>query len=396
MDNEIELEYRGAGEFQAAVELAAKCFGRTDTQFLASRERHIASTERWVVARESGHEIGQVGVHPMSLSVPGGGAVRGAGVTWVGVLPEAAGRGVMHAMMNDVHRACLEAGEAVAVLGAAHPRMYQKLGYGMAIRQVTLSVPTESRFATNEDLRVADVALDGVGSDLHLATQALALIVPGVPIVPAEWSAYRLHPLDADPARLRAARATDDGGLRGVLLWEEGDVLRVHELVSLDHSASASLLQHARTQSPGSSLRCVLSPADVTPTLVSDWRAVQPVVSDRLHMRILDIAAALSARASAADVDAVMEVAIPDARGMPRPERFRVVARAGHSMQAQPTTASPSVHLTSAALASMYLGDARLMDLERAGLARTNGSAAARSLGHAFWSEATPWNPISF
>ncbi|HEX7165944.1 MAG TPA: sterol carrier protein domain-containing protein, partial [Acidimicrobiales bacterium] len=125
---------------------------------------------------------------------------------------------------------------------------------------------------------------------------------------------------------------------------------------------------------------------DPLPLLADDLRRVQRAIGDGLWVRLVDVPAALSARAYATDLDCVVEVADEfcpwnagvwhlDAGGCTR-------AAAG---------ARSDLTLTSTALASAYLGGVTVADLVRAGHATARSDEVAHRLSTAFSWPTPPW-----
>jgi predicted acetyltransferase len=98
----------------------------------ATRFTQTLPVERMHMASIGGEVVGGAGAFPFEVSVPGGGSVRAAGVTVVGVLPTHRRRGVLRALMraqlDDVH----ERGEPLAMLWASEETIYGRFGYGVA------------------------------------------------------------------------------------------------------------------------------------------------------------------------------------------------------------------------------------------------------------------------
>ena len=76
---------------------------------------------------------GIYGVRPMEMSLPGGALVPIAGLTWVGVHPDARRRGVLSAMMTDHLTRTHDAGTAISALHASEAAIYGRFGYGIAV-----------------------------------------------------------------------------------------------------------------------------------------------------------------------------------------------------------------------------------------------------------------------
>ena len=93
-------------------------------------------------AYEGTEMVGTAMSLPLTVSVPGGGAVAASGLTWVATLPSHRRRGVMSALL-DAHLALArDQGCLVSVLDAVDSGLYGRYGYGTATYDVELTIPT--------------------------------------------------------------------------------------------------------------------------------------------------------------------------------------------------------------------------------------------------------------
>ncbi|WP_374455753.1 GNAT family N-acetyltransferase [Nocardioides sp.] len=96
----------------------------------------LPEDQRFAVDVEGGPtdtHSGIYGVRPMEMSLPGGAVVPIAGLTWVGVHPDARRRGVLTSMMTDHLARTHEAGLALSALHASEVAIYGRFGYGNAV-----------------------------------------------------------------------------------------------------------------------------------------------------------------------------------------------------------------------------------------------------------------------
>ena len=118
---------------------------------------------------------------------------------------------------------------------------------------------------------------------------------------------------------------------------------------------------------------------------------------DGLYVRIVDVQAAMTARAYAATIDVVIDI-VDDLR----PEnqgRWRLQAggpRDGGKPSCEPTTAEPDVTLPIVALGAAYLGGIRLGALAAAGQVAEHRQGAVTELSTAMWWDPAPWSPVGF
>jgi predicted acetyltransferase len=133
-----------------------------------------------------------------------------------------------------------------------------------------------------------------------------------------------------------------------------------------------------------------LAPADEPLWLMlTDADAVRLVLDAGLWVRLVDVPAALNARAYAADPDVVLEVA--DVFCPWNAGRYRLA-----DGRCEPTDAEPDLALDAAALGAAYLGGTLLSELGLAGrVAELRPGALARASA-AFRADVAPWCPEIF
>lgn len=180
---------------------------------------------------------GIYGVRPMEMSLPGGTVVPIAGLTWVGVHPDARRRGVLTAMVTDHLARTHEAGTAISALHASEAEIYGRYGYGMAALQLQVSLGRGTTFtaphlddeAAGLSTELRTMADPGVAERMRACQLALAAEWPGLVIgSPGFFSLMTLEPPEAlrDKERRRILFARRDGvdvgyvGLRREHKWD--------------------------------------------------------------------------------------------------------------------------------------------------------------------------------
>ena len=119
---EIRVETAGADGWERVKRIDEHAFGYTWQESGSEPHRAILEMDRTVIATADGVDAGIASTYSLQMSVPGGGRIPVAGLTWVGVLPTHRRRGVLTAMMRDhVDGLNDTGGEAVAALFAAEP-----------------------------------------------------------------------------------------------------------------------------------------------------------------------------------------------------------------------------------------------------------------------------------
>ena len=103
-------------EYARAIGAIGQYFNPPPGEELLARFVRTLPHERMHAAFEEGAVVGGAGAFPFELSVPGGGSLRCAGVTAVGVQPTHRRRGVLRRMMDEQLRDIHERGEPIAAL----------------------------------------------------------------------------------------------------------------------------------------------------------------------------------------------------------------------------------------------------------------------------------------
>jgi predicted acetyltransferase len=220
------------------------------------------------------------------------------------------------------------------------------------------------------------------------------------------WAAHRFHDPESDREGASALFfAVLDGpdGSEGYVAyrvkpdWPQGlpsYKLTVEELVALTPEATAALWRHCLTMDLVGSTEAMNRPADEPLLyLLAEPRAAKLTIADGMWLRLVDVPAALAARAYASEDTVVLEVRDDFC---PWNERvFALGARSDGSWCA-PTNEEPDLALGAAELAAAYLGGSRLESLAAAGRVRELREGALERAGRMFASAPAPWCPFIF
>ena len=351
------------------------------------------------------------GSYPFTLPVPGG-AVRCAGLTWVGVRPDHRRRGLLTTMI-DVHvERSLRRGEPVSALFAAEAAIYGRFGYGCAADNVHATVPRGAALrpvAGSERLTVRFDPVDEAEHEplVHRVHVAAGVGRPGwitrptdelrrrVVVDPPPWR----H--GAEPLRLVSVHALDGEPRAYALLartehWDRSMpayTVAMREAVAVDAAAAHRLWSFvldldlvATVETP------MLAPDDPLLMLLVDRRSALPRLADNLWVRLLDVPRALAGRRYAAPLDVVIEVT--DALLPANAGRWRLTTPTapegpsddgtGWPAAISPSDAPADLVLDVRELGAAYLGGRSLTDLARAGLVEERTAGAAMRAGAAF------------
>jgi predicted acetyltransferase len=394
-------------EFRAAVGSIGHYFGGwpADDE-AAERFARNLPFERLHAAFDGGRIVGGAGAFPFRMSVPGG-DVGCAGVTVVGVLPTHRRRGILTAMMRAQLEDVRERGEVIAALWASEEPIYRRFGYGMASLAGEMTLPrgyAGLRDAPDPAATARLVSLEEAKTILPAVHERVRASVPGMFARDETWWETRNL---ADPPERR-----EGGGEKNALLLElDGAVAgyalyRIH--TRFEAGAAAGKVSVVEALADGA-----VATRELWRVLLSlDWTAsyeagLLPVdhpllhqllyprrmrfrVGDGLWVRLVDVGAALSARAYADGGPVVFEVEdalLPENAG-----RWRLA-----DGRAERTDEEPDLVCDVRELGAAYLGGFGFGELVRAGTVREAREGGARRADALFLTgHAKPWCPEIF
>lgn len=314
--------------------------------------------------------------------VPGG-TLPASGLTWVAVHPQWRRRGLLRMMMSEHFAHCRAASEPLSILFAAEPAIYGRFGYGLAARQLSLTMPRRAELRELPGTADLEVRIETLDREAHAdVVERLHAGVPRPGWVTRETTQLRAMCF-ADPEALREGfeparilvvqRAGEPTGyaiFRRRGSWEltgASGLVRVREAVSTDPATSWAIWHRLLDLDLTTEVAVDhLAVDDPLLSLLVDVRAAQPRWQDNLWLRIIDLAAALSERRYQAAVDVVLEVSdggVPENAG-----RWRLRAEAFGTPSVARTHDAADLVLDVGELAAVYLGGTSLAELARAGL----------------------------
>jgi predicted acetyltransferase len=365
-----------------------------DPEFVVA-ERFAFEPHRCLVAWRDGELVGTAGIATRTLSVPGA-VLPAAHVTYVAVAATARRQGVLTRFMHQQFTDARAAGESIAVLWASEGRIYQRFGYGQAVRSLRLE-------ADSGEVRLP-IGAKGTGRlrEGHPTDIRQTLVTIYEQVYPSRpgWSGradrhwdYRL----ADPpswrrgsTRLRGVVHDSGDGPDGYALWRvQGDwsaagpegVVRLIELVAANPTAYVELWNFLLTLDLTRSVSArVLSVDEPLQYLVNEPRRLGLSAGDAVWLRILDLPRALAGRRYGGNVDLVLEVT--DTVLAQNAGRWRL--RGGPTAAScEPSTDEPDLLCDVKELGAAYLGGVAFTTLADAGLVREArpGALAEASMG---------------
>ncbi|MFE0685722.1 GNAT family N-acetyltransferase [Streptomyces sp. NPDC058961] len=372
--------------------------------------RRLIDPERSIAVWDGSTCVAATSTFPFRLSVPGGAVVPAAGVTAVGVMGTHRRRGILTSMMRRQLDDLRERGEALAVLTASEPAIYGRFGYGIGTMALSAEIDT-ARVRVELPPGAEEVSLRYAKVDESLARceELYARLVPRRPGMLARLPGWdRLNTIDpesyregASPlqcvlaerdgelvgyARYRVAMEADPGGAKGTV--------RLKDLEAEDPAVAATLWRYLFEIDLTSTLKVRTRPVDDPfQHLVSDVRRCGIRLRDSLHVRLVEVGAALEARTYAAPVDVVLEV--EDAFCPWNAGRWRLTGDTKGATCVR-TEDPAELALSVRELGAAYLGGVTLASLAGAGRVRELRPGALAGASTAFGSELAPWLPHGF
>jgi predicted acetyltransferase len=312
----------GLEEYGNAIFGIGQYFGAAPDEERLQRFSKVLDIERMHAAFEDGQIVGGGGAFTFDLSVPGG-TLPCAGVTVVGVYPTHRRRGVLRAIMDVQLRDVHERGEPIAALWASEETIYGRFGYGLASWAGEVKIKKEwNAFVQPLERRgrVRFVTAEEGVEVFPPVWEALRRLRPGVFARSKDWWALRtLRIPDEEKANPRRFVALDlDGETQGYAVYRvhadfEAGVskarVEVIEAIGSTPQATAEVWRFLLDVDWTATIEAALLPPDhpLFMLLASPRRAGYRM-GDGLWMRLVDVGAALSGRAYAADRAVVFDV----------------------------------------------------------------------------------------
>lgn len=265
--------------------------------------------------------IGTARYFDAELTVPGGGAVPVAAVTGVGVRADRTRRGVLRDLMRRQLEDVASLGIPLAALHASEGPIYGRFGYGIATRHRSLRV--DRRRA-----RVLDTAPTGGEIELHGLESALRVLpelygaFPGVRAgmitrPTAVWPMWEGHYRRSSGLPMLAVHRGQDG-VDGYAMYRvvsdlagsSPAVMYIEDMCTSSHEGFADLWRYLLGVDLVDQLEAPWRPLDEPlDLLLTDPRACTTTgVGDDVWVRLVDVAAALSARSYKGPGRVVFEV----------------------------------------------------------------------------------------
>lgn len=369
------------------------------------RNLRILPYDRTLVAFDGDEIVGTFGSFAFNMSVPGGDVPVG-GTTIVTVSPTHRRRGILTAMMKrhlDDTRAW---GEPIAALWASESRIYPRFGYGQAsdLLEIEIDVSHEPSIVGSGDHAVRFVSRDQFLKIAPAIYDHVRTRHPGMMSRSEVWWKDRVthdsEHLREGMSSMRFCVAYDGTTPRGYVIYRQKDVwstegsalpqnqLKVVDLQGRDFGAEQTLWKFLSSIDLTTTVRASNRPIDdPLPHWLYNQRRSKRWITDSLWVRILDVPAALEARAYSADGQLTIRV-VDEFGGWATGDFTLSVSGGVGSCSAG--TSEPALTMDVSQLGAMYLGGKSALALLDAGLIGGSPDAAVTA-DAMFRSHYAPW-----
>jgi len=408
---EIELRNPRPDELAEYFRATGAAFGEVLHDDEVARERPLIDFDRFVGARLDEEWVGTAGAYSMRLTVPGG-EVPASGITGVGVRPDVRRRGLFRQMLDWLFDDARRRGEVVAMLLASEAAIYQRFGFGMSTTASSFAIDVRrAEFREPIDLgpdaRIRLVEADEATDAFTRIYEQVRLSIPGALtrererwrlwlVGDAEWMQRRdgikfnaLLEVAGEPRGYAIYRVSQGWEMTG-----PNSTLNVIEVTGLDAWAEQALWQWLFSIDL---VTTVAGRRNQVPHPLQHWllepRRLALTINDGLWLRILDVAAALAARRYVGSERLV--VGITDELLPVNDGRWNVTVKDGRA-KVSSTKSEPDLELDISALAAVYLGAFRFVDLALAGRVRECSPGALQRADALLTPSRSPWNSTPF
>jgi predicted acetyltransferase len=401
----VEIRESPADELVDFLNPIATAFGFIPLPEVTERLGALPEYDFRLVACEGDEIVGAAGSFVFDLTTPGG-SVRTGGLTQVGVLPTHRRRGILRELMRRYLDDLRDRGQPVSALWASEGQIYGRFGYGLASLCGQIALDREHAEFVEPRERRARTRLVDEDEAVELfppVWEQVRRVVPGTLSRSADWWTFRRLE-DSDWNRrgrgpLQRVALELDGRPAGYALyrlqqgWEDkaptGSV-DVVEAVGDSPESTRELWRYLAEIDAYQTLKASLLPVDhPLHLLLAQPRRARMRLADALWVRLVDVPAALSARAFRDAEPIVVELA--DAF-CPSNEGCWRIAPDG----AERTGDEPELRCDAAALGSVYLGGFGWRDLAAALRVEELREGAAARADALFVRGPAPWCPEIF
>jgi predicted acetyltransferase len=386
---------------------------RTDDEI--TRVERVWDPERAWGARDRGRWVATLATEPRTLTVPGRNGATGLlmadAVSAVTVAATHRRRGLLRRMLDDSLRAARERGDAISILTAAEYPIYGRFGYAPVTVDCTYTLYPRrpGGQVAGEPGRVRHVDHDefvALAPDIYERSRRRRA---GQVDRDHPWWPWMFGGGDwpEPPKRLLHNYIVHEGddGLDGLLGWRT-----VRDAPTLPPLGAVEVLgPHAATDAAERDLWAYLTGLDLIEEVRLEHRPPdEPVrwllpdartlvlteLVDHVWGKLLDVPAALAARAYSAPGQLVLELTDETTAGVAG--RYRLTVADDGAGACEPTAAAPDITLPQTVLASAYLGGFPIAQQRIAGAVTEHTPGSLTRADAIFHTALAPWNATGF
>jgi predicted acetyltransferase len=399
----IEVRACAPEQVEGALAPIWHYFGSRPEPEEVARLGMILPPERVHAAFEDGDLVGGAGAYLFETTVPGGTQVPTAGVMAVGVLPTHRRRGALTKLMRRQLADAHERGEPLATLYASEGDIYGRFGYGLASLAGHIELPKEHALLRGHEplgrARLIDTEEEVLELLPGIYDRVQAETVGMFTRTPNWWRVRRLYqrPGRSGGAQMRVAVELD-GNLEAYALYRlnfaarqmvSETTLEVGEALGSSPRALAAIWRYLLGIDWVARIEASWLPLDHPLFLwLREPRRMQFSVGEALWVRLVDVGAALSARALG---DGAIVLDVRDEFCPWNQARWRLADGSVDS-----TTAEADLRLDVSALGSAYLGGFTFDQLGRAERLEELKPGAVARADALFRTDRQPWCPELF
>jgi predicted acetyltransferase len=355
-------------------------------EILEWRAKHFEEGRFWG-AKVGGRYVGSLRTFSTPFSVPGrdGDTVdlTADAVTSVTVAATHRRRGLLRSMITASLDEARARGEPISILVAAEWPIYGRFGYAAASQWAEVKVATHSAGAQLRQRPTGGAVREVERADMQELAPDLFEVVRrqragNLKRDESDWERIFLPELrgkdEADPIYI--VHEDDAGTVDGYLSWRategfeftRGGKVRASDIIAGNGAARTGLWDYLLNMDVVDEVTVSNGPVDdpLRWELV-DGRVLRADVIDAVWVRLLDVPAAMSARAYAVPGTLAFEL-VDDATGGYAAGTYLLDAGTDGATCVRTQTASPELRMSQRALAAVYLGDFSLRVQHAAGL----------------------------
>ncbi|WP_438017886.1 GNAT family N-acetyltransferase [Sorangium sp. So ce315] len=407
----IELRQMTAEQHGELVHPILTAFGATASPERMEGMMRLTELSSRIGAYDGGAIVGAAGSFSLTMTTPGG-AVPVAGLTMVGVMPTHRRRGILTSLIRRHLDEARAEGRPISSLWATEGTIYGRFGYGLASHACSVSIERDRaafRFDAGASSPPGRARLLGEDEALEAFAPVWDRALPLTPGMLARskawWQVRRLR--DDEFVRqgggpLQRVVIEVDGRPEAYALyclhhrWDASSIpvgsVRVIEAVGATPLGTRLVWRYLFDIDLAQRIEASLLPPDhPLGLLVAEPRRLRLTASDGLWVRIVDVEAALAARAYGSGEPLTLEIA--DRLCPWNAGRFRLH---GGDRRAARTEQAPDLRLDVAALGSAYLGGVSFQRLADAGQVEALSDDAIARADRLFHAARAPWCPEIF